>query len=241
VALAFAGGRVLVYSRQPARIFAVQFGIVTGNLSLSSQSAASTGHTLFHLPTQAGIACASCHPEAGEDGHVWQLPEGARRTPTLRGGLKGTAPYHWGGELAGMGSLMSAVMTRRMGGAAQTPARVAAVEDWLDAQPALPAPSDLDREAVARGKALFDGLAACSTCHAGPLGTNNATVSVGTDEVLQVPRLVELARRAPYFHDGRIPTLAARFTPAGGGDRHGNVEGLSRAQVADLIAYLSSR
>jgi mono/diheme cytochrome c family protein len=172
---------------------------------------------------------------------VWKLPEGARRTPSLRGGLKGTAPFHWGGELSNMDTLMSEVMAHRMGGLNQSPARVAALEDWLEAQPALPAPSWLDARAVARGKALFEGAAECSTCHAGALGTNNATLEVGTGEALQVPRLVELARRAPYFHDGRIPTLAARFTPAGGGNRHGKVENLSSAEIDDLVAYLASR
>lgn len=56
-----------------------------------------------------------------------------------------------------------------------------------------------------------------------------------------MPRLVELAWRAPYFHDGRIASLAARFTPAGGGDRHGKVEALNPQQIADLVAYLASR
>jgi mono/diheme cytochrome c family protein len=265
VALAFGGGRLLVYSREPAMLVALPSLESPGavvlqpsgsgrpvptrpgssteiwQLTLSARSVESTGHALFHVPTHAGIACASCHPEAGEDGHVWRPPEGTRRTPTLRGGLKGTAPFHWGGELSNMDTLMSEVMSHRMGGAEQSPARVAALADWLDAQPALPAPSWLDVDAVARGKALFEGAAACTSCHAGALGTNNATLDVGTGGPFQVPRLVELARRAPYFHDGRIPTLAARFTAAGGGKLHGTVEGLSTAQISDLVAYLASR
>jgi mono/diheme cytochrome c family protein len=81
----------------------------------------------------------------------------------------------------------------------------------------------------------------CASCHSGALGTNNANATPGTGQTLQVPRLVELAYRAPYFHDGRVPTLAARFTPVGGGDAHGHVSGLSTRQVDDLVAYLRSR
>ena len=54
-------------------------------------------------------------------------------------------------------------------------------------------------------------------------------------------RPVELAYRAPCFHDGRGATLKARFTPVGGGDAHGKVTQLSPAQVDDLVTYLESR
>lgn len=203
---------------------------------------ASTGHRLFHAPTANAIACASCHPEGGEDGHVWSLSEGLRRTPTLRGGLKGTEPFHWSGDLATMKALTSEVMAKRMGGASQSDPRAQALLDWVDSVPKLPAPSGLDAAAVARGQQLFSSAAlGCGSCHGGTLGTNNATVAVGTGEALQVPRLTELAWRAPYFHDGRVPTLAARFTFLGGGDAHGNVSQLTPAQVDDLVAYLRSR
>jgi mono/diheme cytochrome c family protein len=112
---------------------------------------------------------------------------------------------------------------------------------WVDAQPALPAPSQLDAVAVQRGEALFTGAAGCASCHSGPQGTNNANATVGTGESLQVPRLVELAYRAPFFHDGRVPTLAARFTDLGGGEQHGHTSQLSAQEVADLVSYLKSR
>ena len=36
------------------------------------------------------VACATCHPEGAEDGHVWLFPgDGPRRTQTLLGGLSG--------------------------------------------------------------------------------------------------------------------------------------------------------
>lgn len=213
----------------------------TLSLYATPRDVASTGHRLFHKSGAAQLACASCHPEGGEDGNVWQLAEGPRRTPSLRGGLKGTEPFHWAGDLASIRALVSEVMQRRMGGPGQTSERSAALLDWLDAQPRLAAPPG-DATAIERGRLLFTAPeVGCASCHSGAQGTNNANATAGTGPALQVPRLVELAYRAPYFHDGRVPTLAARFTPVGGGDAHGHVSNLSTRQVDDLVAYLRSR
>jgi mono/diheme cytochrome c family protein len=242
VAVAWRGQTLVVQSREPAALFLVdpQTSSRPQPIWLSNVSRRSTGHDLFHLSTPSHVACASCHPEAGDDGHVWSLPEGLRRTPTLRGGLSATAPFHWDGEMTSMGKLVDEIMVKRMGGEAQSPNRVAALLGWLDSVPKQAAPA-VDAEAAARGEALFeDSVVGCAACHAGALGTNNSTVSVGTGQALQVPRLVELASRAPYFHDGRVPTLEARFGAAGG-SAHGDVSKLTPAQVADLIAYLRTR
>ncbi len=242
-AVAYQAGQVVAFSRQPAMLYFVapKVGAPVTTLPLSAVSVKSTGHDLFHTATANAIACASCHPEAGEDGHVWVLPEGRRRTPSLRGGLSGTEPFHWSGDQNTITALMSDVLVRRMGGTAQSPERAKAGLAWLDRQPKLPAPM-LDPAAVVRGKDLFGSTAlGCAACHGGELGTNNANANVGTGTSLQVPRLVELAHRAPYFHDGRVPTLAARFTPVGGGDSHGYVSHLTQAQISDLVAYLKSR
>ncbi len=237
VAAAYRGTTLVVQSREPAALHLI--GAITQVVPLSSVSRRGTGHDLFHLATPAGIACASCHPEAGDDGHVWQLPEGTRRTPTLRGGLSATAPFHWGGEFPAMEQLVSEIMVRRMGGQPQTPQQVSALLGWLDSVPKV-APPPVDAAAASRGATLFSGTAGCAACHAGPLGTNNLTVSVGTGQPLQVPRLVELSARAPYFHDGRVPTLAARFSPLGG-EAHGSTSTLTPPQIDDLIAYLRTR
>ena len=210
-------------------------------LDLAASSVASTGHELFHRATPAGLACASCHPEAGEDGHIWSFAEGARRTPTLRGGLRGTAPFHWSGELASMAALMRDVMVVRMNGPVLADARMQAVETWLSAQPAIAAPR-LDAAGVARGRVIFESSeASCSSCHSGQKGTNNATVDVGTGTAFQVPRLAEFAWRAPWFHDGRMDTLEARFGSSSGGEAHGHVAQLSAAERVDLMEYLRSR
>ncbi len=241
-AVAFRGDTLIAFSREPATLYFIDPQSLVSKVVLDTTSVASTGHELFHRATANAVACASCHPEAGDDGHVWNLPEGARRTPTLRGGLISTAPFHWAGDQADIGSLMADVWVKRMNGLPQSPPRSAAMLKWLDAQPALPPPGALDPLAVGRGGALFMSEAVgCAACHSGTLGTNNANSNVGTGGSFQVPRLVELAHRAPFFHDGRVASLEARFGPAGGGELHGHTAQLTPAELSDLVVYLQSR
>lgn len=237
VSLAFRpNGELWVFSREPASFTVInESNVVTRRISLSTQSALSTGHELFHQSTPNFIACASCHPEAGEDGHVWALPEGTFKTPSLRGGLSGTEPFHWAGEERDMPLLLSDIFVSRMNGAPQSAERTDALLAWLDDQPARAAPSDLDPDAVARGAQTFVS-AGCASCHSGKVGTNNASVDVGSGGVFQVPRLVELAYRAPFMHDGRAATLEDRFTTLGGVEH-----AVDRARLADLVAYLETR
>src|SRR5690606_25550813 len=197
---------------------------------------------LVHRDSGAGIACASCHPEGGEDGHVWQFSGiGPRRTQPLNAAIEHTAPYHWDGDLEGLGAIMSAVFVGRMGGVHQSAERLASLESWLFALPA-PAPvRPADDAAVQRGKALFESAeTGCATCHSGKWLTNNQSVAVGTGKALQVPSLVGIAHRAPFLHDGCARTLADRFDPDCGGDAHGDTSALSPEQLGDLVAYLES-
>jgi cytochrome c peroxidase len=82
-------------------------------------------------------------------------------------------------------------------------------------------------EAGARGMKLFFGKAFCSACHSGPNFTDNAfhNVGVGMDKKepdlgryaetklggdrgsFKTPTLREIARTAPYMHDGSLKTL----------------------------------
>src|SRR5262249_140716 len=140
-----------------------------------------TGRELFHAGTRSGIACASCHPEGGDDGRVWNFETpGKRRTQPLQGGLKGSEPFHWSGDLPSFGSLMDAGFVQRMGGPQPTDEQSTAVLDWLDTLPALPA-ARVDAEAFERGRLLFvsDDLG-CASCHDGPRYASNQSVDVGT-------------------------------------------------------------
>jgi cytochrome c peroxidase len=82
-------------------------------------------------------------------------------------------------------------------------------------------------EAAQRGQKLFFGKAHCSACHAGPNFTDNSfhNIGVGMDEkefdkgraeisklsgdtgAFKTPTLREIAKTAPYMHDGSLKTL----------------------------------
>jgi mono/diheme cytochrome c family protein len=203
-----------------------------------------TGHAIFHMASRptGSVACASCHPEGTDDGHVWTFDEvGQRRTQSLEGGLSGSEPFHWNGDLADFDELAHEVFTSRMGGAALDPEHAAALLGWLDSIPS-PVPVVSEPEAAERGRVLFhDDRVACASCHSGSRLTNNQTVDVGTGGPLQVPSLSGIAYRAPFMHDGCAASLADRFSDGcGGGDRHGATSNLEPPQIADLTAYLES-
>ncbi len=243
VAVAFTPkGHVVVQTREPATLQIVTAG---KTIVLSTDSRADTGHAIFHSNSGGGIACASCHPEGAEDGRVWKFAKiGQRRTQSLRAGISATAPFHWDGEFGDMGKLMDEVFVNRMGGPKLDANYVTRLNTWMDSIPALlPVAIQGNADAVARGKALYAGpVAACATCHAGALLTDNKTVDVGTGKALQVPSLRGVAARAPFMHDGCAATLQDRFSnqACGGGDRHGVTSKLTPTQVADLIAYLET-
>jgi mono/diheme cytochrome c family protein len=197
---------------------------------------------MFHLRASSGVACASCHAEAGDDSHVWEFQGiGARRTQTLRGGILGTEPFHWNGDMHDFPMLVHEVFVGRMSGFEPNPDQTDALSHWIDRQPALHARA-LDATAADRGKALFESAAVgCSSCHSGEHLTNNHSEDVGTGARLQVPSLHGVSFRAPWMHDGCAGTLKDRFTPAcGGGDKHGHTSQLTAVQIDDLVSYLTT-
>ncbi len=199
-----------------------------------------TGHAVFHAGTPAGMACASCHPEGGDDGRVWTFVGiGPRRTPALRGATSDTAPFHWDGDMFNLSHLLGDVLGRRMSAGPLTSAQQSALSHWIDGLPALHIKTPADAETLARGRAVFEGPAGCADCHAGAALTNNETVDVGTGGRFQVPQLRGLAARAPYLHDGRALTLDHRLM-LNDGDRHGHTSTLTSDQRADLLRYLES-
>ncbi|MDO9021588.1 MAG: cytochrome-c peroxidase [Deltaproteobacteria bacterium] len=239
VAVAYSPDGLVVQTREPATL---QLPRARTTIVLGGESREDTGHTLFHANTGAFMACASCHPEGGDDAHVWDFhPIGPRRTQALRGGLTGTAPFHWDGDMGSFTTLVHEVFGQRMNGGSLTPAQVTALERWADAQAAPPASPPRDAAAVGRGHALFeDPTVGCGTCHGGRRFTNNATVNVGTGGAFQVPALVGVAWRTPLMHNGCAATLRDRFGPCGGGESHGHTQHLAPAQIDDLVAYLET-
>jgi cytochrome c peroxidase len=121
--------------------------------------------------------------------------------------------------------------------------------------------------AAARGRALFRGQARCHLCHDGPLFTDdrfhNTGVSWGREPfdlgrfevtgldadrgAFRTPSLRDVARTAPYMHDGSITSLTAVVEFY---DRGGNANpliddlirplGLTAAGQRDLVAFLEA-
>lgn len=224
------------FSREPAQLRGPDGAVI----ELGGPSVFDTGHDLFHVDAGAGIACASCHPEGGEDGQTWLFSDtGPRRTQPLNGGLKGTEPFHWAGDLGDFGALAGEVFARRMGGPMVPRAYVGAWLDWIETVPMPAADLGADPLAAERGRLLFeDPTVGCATCHAGDRLADRGTWDVGTGAPLQTPTLRNIGLRGPFMHDGCAPGLVDRFGDCGGGDDHGRVSGLDSAAIADLVAYL---
>lgn len=236
IAVAFdASNRVIVQTREPAKLW-----IDGAPITLSTLTRDDTGHDIFHAQAGVMIACASCHPEGGDDGHVWNLEGNSRRTPSLRGTIAGTAPYHWPGDQASFSTLVDDVYSHRMAGASLASDQKDALSQWVEKIPAPPMPSWLDLVAAWRGRAIFfDANVGCASCHSGDKLTNNQTVDVNTGGAFQVPPLVGVGWRTPLMHDGCATTLLDRFgkcaTP-----HHGEIGALTSANVSDLATYLES-
>lgn len=116
-----------------------------------------------------------------------------------------------------------------------------------------------------RGWAVFDGKAGCTQCHNGQLLTDLQYHNVGigmqaaqpdlgrgslTKEdrhrgAFKTPTLLNVARSAPYFHDGSVTTLEeAVDLMAGGGLANPSLDGalrpvgLTGSEREDLLAFL---
>lgn len=200
------------------------------------------GHRLFHRATKAKIACAQCHPEGREDGHLWTLNKalGPRRTQTVSGQVLETAPLHWDGAFLNFSELMTDTFVDHMHGSPN--ADFAALGGWVNRLPAASALPHLDPAQVLAGKALFESeTVGCTSCHNGPHLTDNSNRDVGTGAALQVPSLIGVSARLPIMHNGCAKTIRDRFSPAcGGGEQHGQTSHLSASEIDDSVAYLGS-
>jgi cytochrome c peroxidase len=120
-------------------------------------------------------------------------------------------------------------------------------------------------EAAKRGFDLFNAKARCSGCHSGWTFSDGSFHDIGTaqgDDIgrgrffptsiklkyaFKTPTLRDAARRAPYMHDGSVPTLAAVIDlyNKGGIPRPSRSEligplGLTDGEKSDLIAFLQT-
>jgi DNA-binding beta-propeller fold protein YncE len=181
------------------------------------------GRVLFNAAFDArvasdGRACASCHPDARDDGLAWSSPGGRRQTPMLVERLEGTAPYGWDGDAEDFEHHLHHT-TARLGGRGLDERDAADLQAYI-ATLHVPAPSRaVDDALVARGAVLFHAdETGCASCHAGTALTDGDTHDVGSPahtgpgRAFDTPSLHLIAHSAPYFHDGRYDTLSGLLT-----------------------------
>jgi cytochrome c peroxidase len=130
---------------------------------------------------------------------------------------------------------------------------------WVEGDEAAVAP------AAKRGFDLFNGKAHCASCHSGWTFTDSSFQDIGTgqnDDVgrgrlfptsvklrfaFKTPTLRDVARRAPFMHDGSVLTLddVIALYDRGGVDRPSRSDliaplGLTAQDKADIIAFLQT-
>ncbi|MDI1451795.1 hypothetical protein [Polyangium sp. 6x1] len=208
------------------------------------------GRRLFHAEgdrriSRDGRACASCHPEGRDDGIVWRLGDGPRQTMALAGRVE-RGPYGWHGMHAKLEDNIAETLTR-LGGAGLPAEDLAALANYLREGLFVPRreAKDPGEEAlVARGHDLYTSeKLGCNGCHGLEHGTSDRVVhDVGSrakDESraeFRTPPLAMLEGSAPYFHDGRYPTLEALLDD--NLDRMGQTSHLTSEDRAALLAFL---
>jgi hypothetical protein len=212
---------------------------------------AARGRLLFYRTDDTrisndGIGCSSCHLDGREDGLTWTTPMGPRQTPMLAGRLAGTAPYGWEGDRETVADYVGNTVTR-LGGSGLGGADREDLVKFLLVVKAPPArePTAQERDRAQRGREIFESDAAgCSGCHGGAALTDTAMHDVaygllGTDArlpKLDTPSLRFLRGTAPYFHDGRYPTLDMLLSDP---DSHmGQSASLSSGDRLALATYL---
>jgi cytochrome c peroxidase len=222
---------------------------------VDAPDAVARGRTLFHATgdtriSSDGRACASCHPDGRDDGLVWATPDGPRQTPSLAGRLAGTAPYGWNGARSTVKKHVTGTL-KRLGGAGLPDTDMDALIAYCMAMKAPPRAALAtaaveDHPLVDEGRDLFESdRAGCASCHmADGTFTDGNRHNVGSkakgdaNRRFDTPSLRFVSGTAPYFHDGRYPTLRALLLSVDG--KMGHTAQLSSHQVDALQAYLET-
>lgn len=181
-----------------------------------------------------GVACASCHPDGGDDGLTWSTPDGPRQTPMLAGRVHGTAPYGWTRNVGTLPDYIESTIGR-LGGTGLPADDLVAIASYLER---MPIPAGSTHDDVSRGAALF-AAQGCSDCHRDVLGTDHQSHEVSADKSpYDTPTLQYVGLTAPYFHDGRYRSLDELLAdPA---SRMGATSKLSADDRAALSRFLET-
>jgi YVTN family beta-propeller protein len=216
---------------------------------------------------QTQYACYTCHPDAHEDGLVYNMAaidmgRDLANTQSLRD-IGETAPYKWNGKNQTIykqdGMRFSTVLTRTEPFSYKDlDALVAYIVTGIPYPPnLLYNPTGELTDIQKRGKAIFERTHdnygreipvenRCITCHTPPYFTNRKMANVGTliasdDSMLfDTPHLNEIYASPPYLHHGLATSLEEIWTKYSHNDRHGVVNDMTKIQLNELIEYLRS-
>lgn len=185
-------------------------------------------------------SCNSCHLDALTDTIVWNAgPLEDRAVPRPMFWLEGAYPLGWAGYLSNVRNYAFTVNTN----VGIRPNTAEAENLWAYLASIMPPPAangltERDgslSEAGLRGKALYEGKAACSSCHATPLTTNHAVLPEGiTGGPTDIPALVGIYRHNVWMKHGESRTLLDAVTLAS--DWLG--VSLSPDELSDLTHYI---
>jgi cytochrome c peroxidase len=203
---------------------------------------------------QGWQSCASCHSsEARVDGLNWDNlndgignPKNAKSLllcfqtpPSMFLSVRETA------DIAVRAGIRNSLFTVQ-------PEEVAlAIDAYLQALQPDPSPhlenGKLSASAQRGEKLFFSERVGCAECHKPPLYTDLKCHNVGTrsrydkpGDKFDTPSLVEIWRGAPYLHDGSAATIRELLTSRNPSGEHGDLTGLSPAEIDDLAAYVLS-
>lgn len=184
------------------------------------------GRDLFHTSSDRrissdGRACASCHPNARDDGLVWSTPGGPRQTPMLAGRLPDTAPYGWDGAGSDVSHHLDHTFAR-LEGEGLAPRDRAALVRYISTLVGPSVHATVPEALIHRGQTVFLS-AGCASCHlAEEAWTDGQPHEVSSRNpgdaiaAFDTPSLRFVGGTAPYFHDGRYPTLRELLTRSDG-------------------------
>ncbi len=201
---------------------------------------------------QHWLSCASCHSGTRTDGTNWDLmndgignPKQSRSmlyshktSPVMITGIRASAEV---AVTKGFSMIQFHELPEE---------QLDNVNTFLKAQTPVPSPylnPDGTMTASAlRGKTLFEGKAACVTCHVPPYygDKKKYVLGLGSDSErnreFATPILIEVWRTAPYMYDGRAVTIQEVITTDNKNNKHGNTKDLTPQEVEDLANYVNS-
>jgi cytochrome c peroxidase len=217
------------------------------------------GRALFNDTSLSGNgqwSCATCHPQNGHTDNKTYVGTNVvadgdatgRSTPTLWGSGLRQADWSWAGNIPAIETNIRGIIVNRMKGAEPSKETLDALAAYVKSLPNGPAPflnndgmlRDNAPADVKRGFALFTGKAGCATCHSPVAYDKKGPEDVGSGGAFKVPALRNVAKTAPYLHDGRFKTLEETVTFMWDAykKKTDSKDTVSEAEKRDLVAFL---